>query len=100
MRVHAGEMSESTELTRDLRTALTRSQLSIAYQPQWDLASCASDAESSGLVMVEALSRWHHPVHGDLAPDAFIPLAESGGFLDELDLHVLGRAAAQVARWR
>ncbi|WP_439592875.1 EAL domain-containing protein [Microbacterium sp.] len=93
-------MDETTALTRDLRAALAASQLAIAYQPQWDLASYAADPASPTPVMVEALSRWHHAEHGDVPPDVFIPLAEDGGFLDELDLHILGRAATQVARWR
>lgn len=91
-------MSGSVSIAHDLRDALDSASLDVAYQLQWDLAS--PDPSSPNPVTVEALCRWHHPVLGDLAPDSFIPVAEQGGFLDELDLYVLGRAAVQVREWR
>ncbi len=60
-----------------LRQALAAKQLIAYYQPQIDVAS----GEPVG---VEALLRWAHPQHGLIFPDAFIPLAESCGLIDEL----------------
>ncbi|MFC8680359.1 EAL domain-containing protein [Microbacterium ureisolvens] len=95
-------MVSSPQLTRDLRAALSAGELSIAFQPQYDLASSAPDAVLAAPppVAVEALCRWEHPVLGTIPPDRFIPLAEEGEFLDEVDGHVFDRAAAQVAQWR
>lgn len=93
-------MLDSVSITRDLRDALDSASLDIAYQLQWDLAPASADASAVRPVTVEALCRWRHPEFGDIAPDTFIPLAEASGFLDELDLHILGRAATQVRQWR
>ncbi|WP_312796202.1 EAL domain-containing protein [Tianweitania sp.] len=47
----------------------------------------------------EALIRWHHPRHGFLAPDEFIPLAEEGGLLELLGRWVLREACSAAAKW-
>ncbi|GAA1853974.1 EAL domain-containing protein [Microbacterium koreense] len=93
-------MHDSASLTRDLRAALERNELSVAYQLQWQLEPDASSPTHLKPVTVEALSRWTHPRLGVIPPDMFIPLAEQDGCLDELDLEVLRRAATQVAHWR
>ena len=56
----------------ELRLALGRGEFEVVYQPQFDLATerqCGS----------EALIRWHHPVHGKIAPAHFIAVAEDTG---------------------
>ncbi|WP_203582379.1 EAL domain-containing protein [Microbacterium hibisci] len=93
-------MVSSPQLTRDLRAALSAGELSIAFQPQFDLTAPLSQATVSAPVSVEALCRWRHAEEGQVSPERFIRLAEDGEFLDELDAHVFDRAAAQVALWR
>jgi diguanylate cyclase (GGDEF)-like protein len=82
------------EVEADLRRALdSGDQLSLAYQPFYDLASGRMHG-------VEALLRWRHPQRGMIAPAEFIPVAEDSGLIVELGELVLSTACAQVARWR
>lgn len=95
-------MPRTAQLTRDLRAALSTEELWIAFQPQYLLApeASADAAMPTDPVSVEALCRWDHALLGAVPPDTFIPLAEHGHFLDELDLQVFGRAAGHLTRWR
>ena len=43
--------------------------------------------------------RWHHPTHGFMSPDQFIPLAERNDRIAPLTLHVLKRAIADRRVW-
>jgi diguanylate cyclase (GGDEF)-like protein/PAS domain S-box-containing protein len=85
--------SETLALETDLRHALERRELYLAYQPQF----FANNGALSGF---EALIRWRHPKHGELAPDKFIPLAEEIGMIDEIGLWVLRTACTQMVKWR
>ena len=48
---------------------------------------------------VEALVRWRHPAKGLIAPDKFVPLAESTGLIAPLGEWILRRACADAASW-
>ncbi len=68
----------------------------LVYQPTFDL----SDMTPTG---VEALIRWQHPTRGLVQPDAFIPLLEETGLINEIG--ALGaargvRAGGGLARGR
>ena len=84
--------SERLELEADLRRALGRDELTLAYQPVFDLAR-------GGIRSVEALVRWRHPVRGDVSPADFIPAAETSGLVLELGAWVLDAACAQWRSW-
>src|SRR6266540_2512141 len=81
------------ELTADLRGALERGELAVAYQPIIDLAD-------GHIVGVEALARWQHPQRGAVSPAEFIPLAEETGLILPIGHLVLEQACTQAARWR
>ncbi len=81
------------ELERDLRTALERgNQMKVHYQPIFS-------AQHSKLVGAEALVRWSHPEKGMLRPDAFIPLAEENGMIEQLGEWVLKEACQTAVAW-
>ena len=67
--------------------------LVVHYQPVVDL-------EGSGVVEVEALVRWDHPVVGLRGPADFLPQAEQTGLVEALGWRVLADACRQAAGWR
>jgi diguanylate cyclase (GGDEF)-like protein len=79
-------------LDLDLRRALPRNEFELHYQTIIDMAThrpCGA----------EALVRWHHPRHGLMGPDSFVPLAEETGLIVPLGEWILRRACADAARW-
>ncbi len=96
-RFHSKEINERVKrqlrIENDLRTAIEQDQLCIHYQPQWDMAN-------GKLAGMEALVRWRHPKEGLLQPGAFIPIAETSGLIDKIDIWVLEAACRQYRRWR
>jgi len=92
----AGRDRHSTDrlgLLTALRRALDTGQLELYYQPKVTLGD-------RQVVGVEALVRWIHPTRGFIAPDEFIPLAESSGLMHRLTDFVVDSALGQVAAWR
>jgi diguanylate cyclase (GGDEF)-like protein len=89
-------MNEGNEgrlgLAADLGGALGRREFFLLYQPIFELPS-------QGIVGVEALIRWRHPLRGVVPPDEFIPLAEDSGMIVEIGRWVLEEACRQAATW-
>jgi len=79
------------QLEGQLREALNNDGLTLHYQPV-----VAGDGT---VVTAEALVRWPHPDRGLLSPDAFLPVAEQGDLLRELDRWVLRTALREAASW-
>ena len=86
------EMRRRRELEKDLREALAREQFSLVYQPQISYRDLR-------VVGIEALIRWHHPEHGLVPPDLFIPLAEQNGTIIAIGEWVLDQACKQLREW-
>jgi len=76
----------------ELRRALDRDELSLAFQPLIALAT----GKISGF---EALARWHHPDHGTIDPTEFIPVAEDSGLIVPLGRWAIDKAVAMLATW-
>jgi diguanylate cyclase (GGDEF)-like protein len=74
-----------------LRSAVTRGELLVHYQPQIGL-------RTGDVVGVEALVRWNHPERGILRPDSFLALVEQAGLMRELTEVVLGVAVRHCRR--
>ena len=83
---------ERRVLEEDLRDALGRSEISLAYQP-------VVDAKSNVVTGFEALIRWTHPERGPISPAVFIPIAEDADLIGDLGAWALQAACAAAAGW-
>lgn len=79
-------------LETDLRRAIERDELSLAFQPLINL-------ESGAVAGFEALARWDHPDYGPVTPTEFIDVAEDSGLIVPLGRWALDAAARTMARW-
>jgi EAL domain-containing protein (putative c-di-GMP-specific phosphodiesterase class I) len=73
----AAQSIQKLAMVTDLSKAATRGELSLAFQPLQDLTS-------QRIIALEALLRWEHPLHGQISPAVFIPLAEETGLIHNL----------------
>ncbi|NAZ87465.1 EAL domain-containing protein [Kineococcus sp. T90] len=81
------------ELELDLRRAVEREELRVAYQAVVDLPA----GTPAG---VEALLRWERPGAGPVSPAVFVPVLEDSGLIVPVGRWVLRTAVRQLARWR
>jgi diguanylate cyclase (GGDEF)-like protein len=88
----AKQAGERYDLERDLRQALARNELTLAYQPVV--------RTSDGLVTgVEALLRWSHPLTGPVPALAMVNVAEQSGLITQVGAWVLERACLDRGEW-
>ena len=80
-------------LMTQIRQALKDKQFRLFYQPKMDI-------RSGRVCGVEALIRWPQPDGSYIAPDDFIPLAESSGVIADIGHWVLQEACEACMRWR
>lgn len=81
------------QVAADLRIALqNKHELAVYYQPLMDISG-------QQVVGLEALMRWHHPVHGLILPNEFIPLAEEMGLIIQIGEWVLREACRVSLAW-
>jgi diguanylate cyclase (GGDEF)-like protein/PAS domain S-box-containing protein len=85
------ETNDKLAMAAALRHALDRSEITVAYQPEINLAS-------GEVVGLEALARWRDVDGNDVPPDRFIPVAEDNGLIIRLGQHVLRTACADTVR--
>jgi diguanylate cyclase (GGDEF)-like protein len=88
--IEAADIQKSME--SELREAISRNDFELLYQPVIDL-------KTSSICGVEAFVRWHHPSKGVLAPNQFLPLAESTGLMVPLGEWILQQACVDAAAW-
>ncbi len=94
---YTSQMSIRTEnqlqLINELRVALYNKQLSLHYQPLFNLTN-------GSIVGAEALLRWFHPKHGFIPPKDFIQIAEESGLILTIGEWVLHTACTQNKFWQ
>jgi len=83
---------ERLVLESRLREALTNDELVPFFQPQMN-------TRTGQLEGFEALARWISPEQGLISPAKFIPLAESSGLIETLDLQIMRKAMQHFVRW-
>jgi diguanylate cyclase (GGDEF)-like protein len=80
-------------IMRDMKAAVLDDQLSLLYQPKYDV-------RARRIHSVEALLRWHHPTLGPVPVTEFIEVAEQTRNIGRLTRWVLRRALSQARIWR
>ncbi|MBD7907614.1 sensor domain-containing protein [Sporosarcina gallistercoris] len=87
------DMIEKTLLEMDLRQAISRNEMELHYQPQYDM-------KTGRMTGVEALARWNHSKKGLISPGQFIPIAEESGIILPIGLWILETACKQAKQWQ
>ena len=83
---------EAVQMLGELRRAVEQGELSLLYQPQFDL-------RSGQIVGAEALVRWLHPQRGVISPDEFLPLVRGHQLMAPITEFVLNQALDDAKRW-
>ena len=89
---HEAEMNDLGRIEQALRTCDLVKELSLAFQPQFDLMR----QRISGF---EALARWESPALGKVSPNLLIAAAERTGMMERLTGVLLDKALAAAATW-
>jgi diguanylate cyclase (GGDEF)-like protein/PAS domain S-box-containing protein len=87
------QLDERLSIEEQLRRALERGELSLAYQPKVEIAT-------GRIAGFEVLLRWHNPLLGQVPPARFIPIAEQTGLILPIGNWVLRSACAQASAWQ
>ncbi|MDX1294735.1 MAG: EAL domain-containing protein [Sulfurimonadaceae bacterium] len=95
-RYYTEKLSESIhrhmELENALRAAMRNGELSLVYQPQYDI-------NNKTIIGAEALLRWHSEKYGPVSPVEFIPIAEENHMIVEIGAWVFESACRAFKLW-
>ncbi len=80
-------------LSGGLRQAMECEHLFLVFQPKLDL-------RSNEIKSFEVLTRWHHPDHGLIPPDEFVPQAEQSGNIVPFTRWTLERTLDCLTKWQ
>ncbi|WP_064691748.1 putative bifunctional diguanylate cyclase/phosphodiesterase [Rhizobium aegyptiacum] len=86
------DVVSAKQLADEILIGLERSEFVPFYQLQFN-------ARTLDITGVETLARWQHPVHGLLAPDRFLEIAEDLDVVSTIDALILERALADRRAW-
>ena len=86
-------LRERVDLERALHQALDNEELTVEYQPCFDLQTLRT-------VSLEALIRWRTASGSYIPPSRFIPLAEQSNLIIAIGDFVLRRVCEQLSEWQ
>ncbi len=96
IRAFSSEIHHQARTRSDLResavAALENGQLQPWYQPQ-------ISTDTGKVTGFEALARWHHPKHGLITPDHFLPALEDAGLMVRLGQVMLYHSLTALKAW-
>lgn len=88
----AAKLEKRHSIENDLRRAIANRELTLNYQP-------IIEAATGRISSVEALVRWHSPVHGHVSPEIFVGIAEESGMMAGLGHFIIEQAIEDSQRW-
>lgn len=88
-----GDQDDRRALETELRRAMEKNQLRVAYLPIIYLPT----EELAGF---EAVARWDHPQLGVIDPAALVPIAEDTDLIARLGAYLLQRTSRDVVAWQ
>ncbi len=89
----AEPVSSSPKLTLEqIAQGLSKDEFLPYFQPKVEI-------ESGQIKGAEAFARWHHPVHGLLAPAAFLSALENTEHMNTLGFIMIDKCAAACRTW-
>ena len=91
-REHEVQIRQFASVERCLRNADLEKELSLNFQPIFDVAR-------GEVVAFEALARWHSPELGRIPPNIFVRVAERTDFITHLTQILLRKALAYARTW-
>lgn len=86
------ELQEQNQLLAELKMAVSRDELYLEYQPEFDV-------RTGRLMRFEALARWNNALLGSVSPARFIPVAEESGLMVDIGRHILEMGCRDAAAW-
>ena len=89
---HPARGRSAASLEGDLLGALHRDEITVLFQPQFNVATGA-------LAGAEALARWEHPSFGRICAETLFAVADRGDHVAQLSRHIGKRALAMAAAW-
>ncbi len=87
----AKDVEWKLEIERLLHFSLQKNEISLTYQPQYNL--------ENEIIGCEVLSRWDNETLGEVSPTEFIPISEKTGFIIELGSYILKEAFLTLKMW-
>ncbi|MGP7819531.1 bifunctional diguanylate cyclase/phosphodiesterase [Niallia sp. 01092] len=85
--------SMENQLVQDVDHAMAENDFFVVYQPKVAVYN-------KGISGVEALLRWHHPIHGLLSPGVFIPVLEKSGKMNDVTDWIINEVCKQIITWK
>lgn len=75
---------------KEIEQAMENREFVVYYQPKFSL-------KTNEVVGSEALIRWNSPKYGFSSPDKFLPKAEEGGIMQDIDMYVFRTVCEDLA---